>query len=280
MVIFTLILTKYALINSIIKPSFLTHLQFSIFSMSIVLITAGGYIINDIFDIEADKINKPTIVFIDKTISKKNGFVLYYSFSFIGLLLGIYLSFSAYKPIYSFIFIGITIGLYIYSKLLKRIPIIGNIFVSILISLSLFLLYFFDASKESSLLFNIILIYIIFSFITTLIREMIKDIEDINGDYQQKMQTLPIVIGRKRAKNVVLVVTSILFIFTVVVTRFLFDESKLFFWYSILFTFVPLTYFLIKLWDAKTKRHYFFLSNLMKIIMLFGILSMVLFQFI
>ena len=71
MVLLTMILTKYALINSFISDPSLTSIDFIILSLSILFITAGGYIINDLYDIEADTINKPLKVYISKSISKK-----------------------------------------------------------------------------------------------------------------------------------------------------------------------------------------------------------------
>ncbi len=284
MVFITLVLTKYALIHSFISPSFLTDYQFIILLFSIIFITASGYIINDIFDLKADKINKPNKVYIKKTISKNSAWKSYFLMVLIGVFLGVYLSFSVNKIEYSFTFIGTAIGLFLYSKYLKKLPLIGNVFVAILIGLSIFILYLFDIKKintsDNLSLERTVCIYIIFSFLTTLIREIIKDIEDIDGDYLQKMKTLPIVIGRNRTRNIILTITLFTFVFTVVITRFLFENYKLFFWYSIIFISCPLIYFLMKLRNAKSKKEYHLLSNLMKIIMLFGILSMTLFQFI
>ncbi len=279
MVFITLILTKYSFINSF-APQNLSIVQFSILAVSILLITAGGYIINDIFDIETDTINKPNAVFIEKNIAKKSAFQLYIIFTIIGVLLGVFLSFSVDKPIYSFVFIGTAIGLYLYSQTLKKLPLIGNLTVSLLISTSIYIVYLFEVSITFTYLQNSLFIYIIFSFLTTLIREIVKDIEDIDGDYQQKMNTLPILIGRKRAKMVAFILTGFLFVFTIVVSRILVVKSMLFFGYSIVFTVLPLSYLLFRLWEASTKKQFAYISNILKIIMLFGILSMLLFQFI
>jgi len=288
MVALTLILTKYALIHSFVFPSYLTHFQFIILSLSILLITAGGYIVNDIFDIETDTINKPNFVFIDTLISKKNAWKLYILLSVFGVFLGTYVSIYVDNFYYSFLFLGTAILLFLYSNYFKKMPLIGNVIVAFLIGLSIFTLYLFDLTLtvdefNKTNAFNVLkitIIYILFSFSTTLLREIIKDIEDIDGDNQQKMNTLPILIGRKRAKNVVFVIASLQFIFTVVIVRFLYDTSILFFAYSFLFILLPLSYFLFKLWSSETKKEYQSLSNLLKTIMVFGILSMLLFKFI
>jgi 4-hydroxybenzoate polyprenyltransferase len=105
MVLLTMVLTKYALIHSFIEKSNLSNLEFCLLSLSVLLITAGGYIINDVFDIEADRINKPKKVFIDVSISKKKAFYIYLILSFTGLFTGIYISFSKGFQINSLIFI-------------------------------------------------------------------------------------------------------------------------------------------------------------------------------
>ena len=92
MVMLTMVLTKYALIDSYIKQSYLSDFQFLILTISILSITAGGYIINDIFDIEADKINKPNKVFIDVSIPKRKAIFAYCFLSLLGIFLSLFLS--------------------------------------------------------------------------------------------------------------------------------------------------------------------------------------------
>ena len=138
-------------------------------------------------------------------------------------------------------------------------------------------IYSIDLHKISS--FNIdtiVLTYAFFSFITTFIREIIKDIEDVNGDLKIDSQTLPILIGRKRASKVAFFFSAILLVFLLVILQCIKDEM-MFLGYGIIFILLPLLYFLYKLWFSKSKKDFSTLSNLMKVIMLFGILSMLLF---
>ena len=289
MVLLTMVLTKYALIESFLKETYLSNLDFTILALSVVLITAGGYIINDIYDIETDKINKPNKVFINVTISKKNAWRNYFLLTFLGLILGVYLSFINEKLILSFIFIGTVLSLFFYSKYLKKNILIGNLLVSVLVGLSIFILILFEIHNHSEnpkvnvanvfkILFPFWLVigYSFFAILTTFIREIIKDIEDIDGDLKLKAKTLPIVIGRKRASKVSFLFSCILLVFLLMVLQFI-QNNYIFLGYGIGFLLLPLGSFLYKLWFAKSKKDFSKLSNLMKVIMLFGILSMLLF---
>ena len=294
MVLLTMVLTKYALIQSYIYLSYLSNLEFITLVLSVVLITAGGYIINDIFDIEADKINKPNKVFIESTISLKNAWISYFFLTFFGLILGICLSFLKEFPNYSFVFLGTVFGLFLYSKFLKRLPLIGNLVVSFFIGLTIYIVYIFDFKyiPDSYLSFDQLtnsvfhfqvwvnlIIYVFFAFIINLVREIIKDIEDINGDNTLKIKTLPILFGRKRAKNIAVFISLILLISLIQISKNHIYNFPLLLGYCFIAILAPLSYFIYRLWIAKTKKHYSFLSNLMKVIMFFGILSMLLFKF-
>lgn len=289
MVVLTMVLTKYALIESYTNRSSLSHLLFLILICSILCITAGGYIFNDIIDIETDKINKPKKLFIGKFISKKKAWVTYMLISLLGVSLAFFMHFKFKNEIYlGAVFVSFFL-LIIYSKYLKKKTLIGNLIISFLVTLPIFIVFSFEALpfiKEaygSSKPFNLAythLVFLIFAFHTTLIREIIKDIEDIDGDYAINAKTLPIVIGRNRANRVAVGFTMLLLLFLIVILKEFVENQPLFLGYGIVFLLLPLLYFLYKLWNAKTKKHYHFLSNLMKLIMLFGILSMLLFKFI
>ena len=140
MVLLTMVLTKYALIHSFIDYSYLSHLEFFILISSVLSITSGGYIINDIYDVKADKTNKPNKVFIDVLISKKIAWRSYFALTFFGLFLGIYLSIKREIPYNSLYFIATTIGLFLYSKKLKKTTLIGNFITTT--SLPLFVGFF------------------------------------------------------------------------------------------------------------------------------------------
>ena len=280
MVLLTMVLTKYAIINSFTT---LFDFQFTLLIVSILCITASGYIINDIFDVKADVINKPAKVFIGKSISKKNAQFVYLILIILGFLFGVYASYLKGDFSYSIFFIGTIILLFWYSKTLK------NIVVSFLTTLTLLIVFVFELESVNSAatifeaivnFFRLIptaialLCYIIFAFSITLIREIIKDIEDIKGDYSLKMKTLPILIGINRTKNVALVISAFVFLFLVFILKVELIHFPLLFWYAILFIILPFTWFFYKLNSAKTIMNFSKLSRLLKLIMCFGILSM------
>ena len=286
MVLLTMILTKYALINSFISDPSLTSIDFIILSLSILFITAGGYIINDLFDIEADTINKPLKVYISKSISKKNAWVIYLLSSTLGVILGIYLSVIKNSDFLSFYFIGTTLLLFLYSVLLKKLVFIGNLCISLLVALPIYLLYKFDSNNitisnilQYFFLSIAIFYYMFFAFLTTMIREIIKDIEDINGDYMVKLKTLPILIGKTRARNISIFLSIVLLLFLFLVSSNYFISNKYFLGIIMLMLSTVVVYFIFKSWTATTKKQFQYLSNLMKLIMFIGILSMTLFKF-
>jgi len=295
MVLLTMVLTKHALIESVVDQAILSNSQFLTLLFSVLLITAGGYIINDIFDIEADKINKPNKIFIGKIISKKNAWIVYSILSFTGFFLGALLSYYINNFVLFLVFIFSILSLFIYSSHLKKRVLIGNLTIAFLISLSIMLVYFLKPlnnisnsniwvllgdSMGYSISIVIAVLYVVFSFLTTLIREIIKDIEDINGDLKINAKTLPIVFGRKRANRVAFSISIILMILLIFISKSFLIEFPIFLGYSIVFVLLPLLFFMYKLWNAESKKEYSKLSQLMKMIMFFGILSMLFFKFI
>ena len=125
------------------------------------------------------------------------------------------------------------------------------------------------------LLFSILLDYAIFAFMINLIREIIKDLEDVNGDYNQGMKTLPIVLGTERTAKLVFGLSFIPILSLVYYINFYVFNSGLFLStiYGIIFILTPMIYFTIKLWSAKKKSDFKHLSIVLKWVLLFGILS-------
>ena len=143
MVLLTLLLTKYLLLDSIIPRNHFSLLHFTIFSLSVLFISAFGYLINDYFDIEADLINKPSKVYVTRIISKKNALKISIALAFIGLTLGSIVSYLASKIALVLFYVFVIIGLYLYSSYLKKVAILGNILIALLCALPIFLLYVF-----------------------------------------------------------------------------------------------------------------------------------------
>lgn len=283
------ILIKYALLESFEVVRFtLNDFGFGLLVLATLCIAAAGNIINDIYDVETDLINKPNKVIVGNSISEKSAFNLYIILTIIGVGIGFYLSNLVSRSGFSSVFVIISALLYIYATYLKQTTLAGNIVVSLMVAMSLIIVGLFELlpvitpqNQETQLtFFRIIFDYSIFAFMINLLREIIKDIEDINGDYNAEMKTLPIVIGRERATKVVFWLSLIpLFAVVYYVITYLY-KHYIAVGYFLIFIIAPLLYFTIKSFSAETKQEVNLLSTLLKFIMLFGILSLLLYPFI
>jgi len=283
LIVYVFLSFKLFLFSSLNITTKLTLTQFIILLLSVLFITAAGNIINDIYDIKSDAINKPNKVVVDQIITIETAKQWYKITNALGLILGIALCLNIGNPSYSFIFITTVLLLYYYSKKLKSLPIIGNIVVSFLIAICVLILPFFDLdfsvkNSNKNLVIGIIKVLILFAFSLNLIREIIKDIQDVNGDYHLNMNTLPILIGRIRAQKLAsfLCVIPIALLFYIIINFSI--QYKITVLYLLLFTLVPLIYVALKLNVTKKKNELHRLSSMLKIIMLLGISSMLIFS--
>ena len=261
--------------------------QYGLLVLSTVLIAGGGYIINNIFDQNTDTINKPNTVVIGKSISETQAYNLYVGLTATGVAIGFYLSNVIVKPGFASIFILIAATLYLYATSLKQMMLIGNIIVALLLSFSVIIIGIFDLypatgidnQQQMGLFFSILLDYAIFAFMINLLREIVKDIEDTDGDYNQGMNTLPIAIGKSRTGKIVFGLSFIpLFFILFYINKYLF-ELLFVTVYLLLFVVGPLIFFTVKMWSATSKKEFHILSMLLKWILLFGILSIVVISF-
>lgn len=266
----------------------LSNFNFFLLVLATVCIAAAGYIINDVYDIETDKINKPNKLIVNKYISEQTATTLFIVFNVIGVGLGFYLSIGIGKSAFFAIFFISSALLYSYSSFLKQIAVAGNIAVSIAVSLSVLLVGIMELippmtvnNKAIQITFlNIIRDYAIFAFMVNLIREMVKDIEDIDGDHKAGLQTLPILLGRARTTKIVFALSLIpLFSIIYYVITYLFKQH-LVVGYFLIFVIAPLIYVSIKLFSAESKAQYKHISLILKLIMLTGMLSLLLYNFI
>ncbi len=282
------IFIKYGLFGPLGAATVLNTFEFSLLVIATLCIAAAGNIINDIYDVEIDKINKPNKVLIGKKVSEKSANRLFIILNVIGVFIGFYLSNSIGNPGFAAMFIVFSALLYLYSSYLKGILIIGNLLISFLVAMSLIIVALFDLlpainvenQASQSAIFKIVLHYSLFAFIINLIRETVKDLQDINGDRKGGMNTLAIALGRKRTITIVFILGALLVLGVVVyMYEFLYNQQALLLYF--LFAIVaPLLYFCLKSWSAESQKEYGFLSNLLKIIMLLGMWSMLLFQFV
>ncbi len=257
--------------------------QYVLLVLSTVLIAAGGYVINDIFDQGTDADNKPNRMIIGNDISEAAAYNIYVALNITGVGIGFYLSNVILKPGFATIFILIAALLYLYATSLKQTLLIGNLIVATLLSFSVIIIGIYDLypatyegnQREMAILFSILLDYAIFAFIINFIREIVKDLEDVNGDYNHGMSTLPIVLGVSRTVKVVFGLSFIPLLMLLYYTNEYFAASNLYLMmiYTLLFVVGPLLYFTIKSWSASTKKDFKHLSSILKFVMLFGIIS-------
>lgn len=280
------------LIFALIKFSFLEKLPFVtalniknylLLSFSIIFIMAGGYVLNDLYDIETDKINKNRSLILGNKISVEEAKILYGILSFLGLLSGLLLSLDLKIPLYFFLFLFPFLLLIIYSKKLKYKFLIGNITIGFLLFISIyyfniFELYLIDHSSfviEKNQAQNEIIAIGIFAFLLTLLREIAKDAEDIPGDMISKSSSLPIKLGLKKTN---LILGTLACITTISVIYFIWQmPSYLLKAYLLLGVIVPLLYFTISIQKNNKPLDYTRSTKLLKSIMLIGILSILFF---
>lgn len=280
-------LIKYGLFDSLGVTTTLNHLHFFLLMLATVFIAAGGYIINDIYDVAIDKINKPEKLIISKKISESNANTMYLMFTFLGVIIGFYLSNHIGKPGFATLFILIAALLYMYASFLKSILLVGTLVISILVSLSLIIVGVFELVPAIDYLnhpiqlqaFSVLLYYSFFAFLLTFIREIVKDAEDINGDKNGGRQTLPIVIGRKRTAIVCFVLAIVS---TVLILMYMYGVLYRHTWVMLYFLFTvigPLLYFMVKVFTAQNNLDFHHLSGVLKMVMVLGLLSLFFYKF-
>ncbi len=240
-------------------------LDFNLFIIVIAsgLTIASGYIINNFYDSKKDLINRPNKSKLDRLVSQKTKLQVYFSVNFISVLLACFVSFRAVLFFSVYIFL-----IWFYSHKLKKFPIIGNLTASLLAVLPFFaiLLYYKNLYPQ-------IFAHATFLGLLLLIREIIKDLENIKGDIANDYQTIPVKYGENFAKKIITVLT----ISTVIPVYFLVEiydvgYMDIYFYVSL----IVLIFFLSLLWKANSKPQYNGLHNLLKFLVVSGVFSIVL----
>lgn len=256
--------------------------------LATICIAAAGNIINDIYDVVTDSINKPHKVIVGKSISEDMANNMFMGFTVVGIILGVYATWDIDKNSYATIFLIVSALLYWYATSLKQTILIGNILVSFLVGLSILIVGVFEISpmitpdsRDAYLfMFKFLVDYAIFAFLINLVRELVKDLEDVDGDHKAGYNTLPIAIGRDRANKVAFgfCVLTIMAIVYYIIT-YLFENQYLLLYFIFLIV-GPLSYCAIKLLSAKTKAQYTQLSTILKVTMVLGMCSILLLKFV
>ena len=284
----TMYLVKYALFHPFNLDVSLNFLGFTLLVLAVVCVAASGYVINDIYDYQADLDNKPEKTFVRQYIPEKTAYTIFIILNIIGVGLGFYLSNMIGRPGFSAFFIFGSAILYLYNSQFQETILIGNILVSIIVGLIPVGVGLYDLlpaitpenQQSQSVIFSILIDYSIFAFFINFIREIVKDSEDIDGDYNAGYKTLPIALGKSRTNKIAFGIGLIPVIFLVYyIYTYLFETTGAVV-YALLLLLAPLLYFQINIWDAKRKKDYTKLSLVLKFVLFFGLLSIGLLQFI
>ena len=240
-------------------------LDFNLFIIVIVssLTIASGYIINNFYDSEKDLINRPNKSQLDRLVSQKTKLKVYFTVNFIVFLLSFFVSFRAVLFFSAYIFM-----IWFYSHKLKKMAIVGNMTAAFLAVLPFFaiLLYYKNTYPQ-------IFAHANFLFLLLIIREIIKDLENIKGDIANDYQTIPVMFGESTAKKIITLLT----VLTIIPIYFLVEIFEvgymdIYFYVSL----IILIFFLQKLWKSNSKPDYLKLHNMLKFLVVSGVFCIVL----
>lgn len=266
------------------------HFQFMLLLLASVLIAAAGYIINDYFDQNIDQINKPHKMVVNNIINRR--WVIFWHmllslgglfFTMLALPVNVYWHLILGN-------LGAILLLWLYSTNFKKQLLIGNVFISVLTAWVILILFFAKypllmnelliVDHDKVRFFRLAILYASFAFIISLIREVVKDIEDIDGDQKYGCRTMPIAWGIRASKVFIAVWMVVLIAALVILQIYVLGlgwwQSAL---YCVLLIILPLLISLKKLYQANTTSDYHTLSSLIKFVMFTGILSMLFFRF-
>jgi 4-hydroxybenzoate polyprenyltransferase len=226
---------------------------------------ASGYIINSFYDSQKDLINRPKKTMLDRLVSQKTKLNVYFAINFFVFVIAFFVSLKAVLFFSFYIF-----SLWFYSHKVKKIPFLGNLYAALLAVFPFFgiLLYYKNFH-------DVIFGHAIYLYIIILIREMIKDLENIAGDIAQDYRTVPVLLGIEFSKWIM----TALVIISLVPVYFLVDVFDVAYMETYFYvSYIVLVFFVIKLWKSESKMNYVQLHNLLKFVIISGVFSIVLTQ--
>ncbi|SMO73447.1 4-hydroxybenzoate polyprenyltransferase [Saccharicrinis carchari] len=284
-------LIRYGLILPILNyygyDPVLSHFRFGLLVLATACLAASGYVINDYFDIKIDRLNRPQKMVIDNGLKRREAMFLHVILTFVGVFTGLFLSYVARKETWALLFLAIPLILWYYSTTFKKQGFIGNLVVSgltalvtiVVVSLEFAMLERVHGSavinsEACSTAWFWTLGFAFFAFVTTLIREVVKDMEDLYGDEKGGCRTLPIEIGIKYAKIFVLILTcgTLSSIWGLYFYIDILNNSSVTLWYILCLITLPFLWSTYLLFKSDTPKAYHRLSTWYKLIMLAGIL--------
>ncbi len=291
MMLFVYYCLMYPMFQSGIVGAVPTSPAFTLLLISMIFIVAGGYVINDYFDVEIDKVNKADKLIVSKIFSENVTKFFYIILSFIGLAAGLASSILILHSKFYLLFailILLACLLYSYSVNYKKKLIIGNLIVSLSVAFAVFLPWLFEMlylSNNALILYAVkdtimsilpfVLIYTLFAFLMTMIREIVKDAEDFKGDLVTHCRTIPIVYGVK-IMNIIVGVLALLAWMLLLLYQIILFKLHSYIALGIMFViWNSLPILIFQLFSKNADVNYHGYSTFLKIIMLLGILSMI-----
>lgn len=255
--------------------SIILDFQLFIIVLASSLTIASGYIINSFYDSKKDLINRPNKSQLDRFVSQKTKLRVYFSLNFFVALIAFFVSFRAVLFFSVYIFL-----IWFYSHKIKKYTLVGNLMAAFLAVLPFFgiLLYFYLKMplyeiENNSVKLSVILSHASFLFLLILIREMIKDLENLKGDLANDYRTIPIIYGEEVSKKIITGLTLL----TIIPVYFLINVYDVgymdVYFYS---CFIVLIFFILYLWKWDTKEQYVLLHNVMKFLIVSGVFCIVL----
>jgi 4-hydroxybenzoate polyprenyltransferase len=254
--------------------AFLADLPFWGTALVIMVIAAAGYWVNDVYDYRIDRVNKPGRTVVNALLSVKKVLTVYFltnlgiiifSLGYLGMHLGHYHI--------TFINLVSVLLLFIYASWLKRVSVAGNLVIAFLIALVLFLAYYLYDKINLSLIWAIM-----FAFEITLIREITKDVQDIKGDLQYGLRTLPIQLGIRGTQRVLLALYTLFLLSCYLPFVEAHWRHGEWLWHylslSVLLLQVPCLYLIRMMWKSTEPAHFGMQSNMLKVLMLTGLITL------
>ena len=287
-----LFLVRYAIFQPVFLQNHLIGLmpwwQFMLLVLATLLIGAGGYVINDVLDVELDAVNKPSKQIINRYISAERGKNLHMRLTVAGVITGMAFSYLSGNIMLGILFVIIPTALFYYSYKYKYLPLVGNLVVAAISAMVVLIywifefyhlkgqpLHFIDASRYFALLNRFVLAFAAFAFLVSLMREIVKDAQDMEGDGRFGCKTLPIMMGIPFTRILVIILELVTMAGLGWFQFLLYRSGYIAMAYLLVFTQLLLFIALISTFRAVDKSHFTRLSQLFKFTMLAGMLSLI-----
>lgn len=226
-------------------------------------VIAGGYIINNFYDSEKDLINRPNKTQLDRLVSQNTKLSIYFALNFLAVIAASYVSFRAVLFFATYIF-----GIWIYSHKIKRWTFAGNMMAAVLAITPFFAIFLYYKNLDA-----VIFVHASFLFLIIVMRELIKDLENLKGDLAQNYRTIPVVFGETSAKWFLTALAG----FTIVPIYFLINYFEIGYMYLYFYaSVILLLLFLLVLWKSKSKMHYLILHTILKLVIVSGVFCILL----